>query len=292
MKRNLLLMSLLFLLGSMNSYSTEKVSPNAQIKKLTVVSQVVEKNYVPVDSSPLIDNVNVVDGITSSTEVSITKYDFNYNELGQLTSVESYLVENGAPTSSFTATMELDENNLLRKVIYGENKMSLDLVYDNKILQYTEFKDLYYDESRVSKIVYNRLDLPGSIEISSKPQYSDPEVTDFIYDPNNNLKLINLDSYKTIYTYDQKNYPFAYLPYAYNVSNYLSANELMYTNYNQQNNVVKIENSDLLTTIEYTYNAQDLPLTAKVKTVVKSMPNEQPSIYEYEFTYRIIELML
>ncbi|MCA4791815.1 hypothetical protein HX045_01355 [Myroides odoratimimus] len=291
MRRNLLLMSLLFLLGSMNSYSTEKVSPNAQIKKLTVVSQVVEKNYVPVDSSTLIDNVNVVDGITSSTEVSITKYDFNYNDLGQLTSVESYLVENGAPTSSFNATMELDENNLLRKVTYGENKMSLDLVYDNKILQYTEFKDLYYDESRVSKIVYNRLDLPGSIEISSKPQYSDPEVTDFIYDPNNNLKLINLDSYKTIYTYDQKNYPFAYLPYAYNVSNSLSANELMYTNYNQQNNVVKIENSDLLTTIEYTYNAQDLPLTAKVKTVVKSMPNEQPSIYEYEFTYRVIELM-
>ncbi|MEK6492916.1 hypothetical protein [Myroides odoratimimus] len=292
MRRNLLLMSLLFLLGSMNSYSTEKVSPNAQIKKLIVVSQVVEKNYVPVDSSTLIDNVNVVDGITSSTEVSITKYDFNYNDLGQLTSVESYFVENGTPTSSFTATMELDENNLLRKVIYGENKMSLDLVYDNKILQYTEFKDLYYDESRVSKIVYNRLDLPGSIEISSKPQYSDPEVTDFIYDPNNNLKLINLDSYKTIYTYDQKNYPFAYLPYAYNVSNYLSANELMYTNYNQQNNIVKIEGDDLLTTIEYTYNAQDLPLTAKVKTVVKSMPNEQPSIYEYEFTYRIIELML
>lgn len=292
MIRNLLLMPLLFLLGSMNGYSTEKVSTNAQIKKLTVVSQVVEKNYVPVDNATLIDDVNVVDRSTSSTEVSITKYDFNYNDLGQLTSVESYLVENGAPSSSFTATMELDENNLLRKVIYGENKMSLDLVYDNKILQYTEFKDLYYDESRVSKIVYNRLDLPGSIEISSKPQYSDPEVTDFIYNPNNNLKLVNLDSNKTIYTYDQKNYPFAYLPYAYNVSNYLSANELMYTNYSQQNNIVKIEGDDLLTTIEYTYNTQDLPLTAKVKTIVKSMPNEQPSIYEYEFTYRIIELML
>jgi len=292
MKRNLLLMPLLFLLGSMNGYATEKISPNAQIKKLTVVSQVVEKNYVPVDSTTLIDDVNVVDRSTSSTEVSITKYDFNYNDLGQLNSVESYLVEDGAPTSSFTATMELDENNLLRKVIYGENKMSLDLVYDNKILQYTEFKDLYYDESRVSKIVYNRLDLPGSIEISSKPQYSVPEVTDFIYNPNNNLKLVNLDNNKTIYTYDQKNYPFAYLPYAYNVSNYLSANELMYTNYSQQNNIVKIEGDDLLTTIEYTYNTQDLPLTAKVKTIVKSMPNEQPSIYEYEFTYRIIELML
>lgn len=292
MKRNLLLMPLLFLLGSMNGYATEKVSPNAQIKKLTVVSKVVEKNYVPVDSTTLIDDVNVVDRSTSSTEVSITKYDFNYNDLGQLNSVESYLVEDGAPTSSFTATMELDENNLLRKVIYGENKMSLDLVYDNKILQYTEFKDLYYDESRVSKIVYNRLDLPGSIEISSKPQYSVPEVTDFIYNPNNNLKLVNLDNNKTIYTYDQKNYPFAYLPYAYNVSNYLSANELMYTNYSQQNNIVKIEGDDLLTTIEYTYNTQDLPLTAKVKTIVKSMPNEQPSIYEYEFTYRIIELML
>ncbi|MEC4051258.1 hypothetical protein VSP10_00460 [Myroides odoratimimus] len=292
MKRSLLFTPLLLFVISWNSYSTASPIPAVQIKKLTVVSQVVEKNYVPIDNATLIGDVNVVDGSTSNTEVSITKYDFNYNDLGQLTSVESYLVENGAPSSSFTATMELDENNLLRKVIYGENKMSLDLVYDNKILQYTEFKDLYYDESRVSKIVYNRLDLPGSIQISSKPQYSDPEVTDFIYTPNNNLKLVNLDNNKTIYTYDQKNYPFAYLPYAYNVSNYLSANELMYTNYNQQNNIVKIESSDLLTTIEYTYNAQDLPLTAKVKTVVKSMPNEQPSIYEYEFSYRVIELML
>lgn len=283
MKRSLLLIPVLLLTVG-NAFSQ-------QTKKMTVVSQLIEKNHVLSSETTLVGDVNVVTGPSANSVISITKYDFTYNNAGQLTTIKSYLVENGQPTDPFITLLESSDKNQLNKVLYGENKMSLDLVYENNVLQSTEFKDLYYDESRVSKITYNKLDLPGSIEITSSPQYSDPETTSFIYDPNNNVKLVNLDNNKTIYTYDKKKYAFAYLPYAFNISNYLSASELTFTNYVQQNNVVKIEhNEDLLTTIDYTYNTKDLPLTAKVKTVIKSDPTDQPSIYEYEFVYKEIEI--
>lgn len=284
MKRSLLLIPVV-LLAISSTYGQ-------QTKKMTVVSQLIEKNHVPSSETTLVDGMNVVTGPSANSVISITKYDFTYNNTGQLTTIKSYLVENSLPTDPFITLLESSDKNQLNKVLYGENKMSLDLVYEKNVLQSTEFKDLYYDESRVSTITYNKLDLPGSIEITSSPQYSDPETTSFIYDPNNNVKLVNLDNNKTIYTYDKKKYAFAYLPYAFNISNYLSAYELTFTNYVQQNNVVKIEhNEDLLTTIDYTYNAKDLPLTAKVKTVIKSEPNSQPSIYEYEFVYKEIEVV-
>ncbi|KZE83577.1 hypothetical protein AV926_04670 [Myroides marinus] len=290
MKKTLLLTPLLLLMVSWNSYSASSSIPPAQIKKLTVVSQIVEKNYVPTEETTLVDDVNVATGKNTSTEISITKYDFTYNTVGQMTAVKSYLVENGEPTSTFITTLDIDGNNQLNKVLFGENKMSLDLTYDNNRLKSTEFKDLYYDESRVTTITYNKLDLPGEIETVSQPQYSDPEVTKFIFDPNNNVKIVALDSNKTNYTYDSKKYPFAFLPYSFNVSNYLSASELTYTNYVQQNNVIKIADSNFITTIDYTYNNQNLPLTAKVKTVDKSNPTDIVSQYDYEFIYKDLEI--
>lgn len=290
MKRILLLTPLLLLMTSWNSYSASSNLPPAQIKKLTVVSQIIEKNYVPMEETTLVDDVNVATSNLAGYETSITKYDFMYNAIGQMTTVKSYLVENGEPTTTFITTVDIDENNQLNQVLFGENKMILDLIYSNNKLQSTEFKDLYYDESRTTTLTYNKLDLPGSIETSSQPQYSEPEVTSFIYDPNNNVKIVALDSNKTTYTYDSKKYPFAFLPYSFNVSNYLSAAELTYTNYVQQNNVIKIVDSNFITTIDYTYNNQNLPLTAKVKTVDKSNPTDIVSLYDYEFIYKDLEL--
>ncbi|MGL4581506.1 MAG: hypothetical protein ACRCVU_00845, partial [Flavobacterium sp.] len=210
MKRSLLLIPVLLItVGNVFSQQT---------KKMTVVSQLIEKNHVPSSETTLVDDVNVVTGPSANSVISITKYDFTYNNAGHLTTIKSYLVENGQPTDPFITLLESSDKNQLNKVLYGENKMSLDLMYENNVLQSTEFKDLFYDESRVSKIIYNKLDLPGSIEITSSPQYSDPETTSFIYDPNNNVKLVNLDNNKTIYTYDKKKYAFAYLPYAFNIS--------------------------------------------------------------------------
>ncbi|MCC9041671.1 hypothetical protein LNQ81_03000 [Myroides sp. M-43] len=261
-------------------------------KKMTVVSQIIEKTHVPIYETVLEGDMNVVSGSSSQSQTSITKYDFAYNTLGQLTSIKSYLVENGNATDSFTTTMELNENNKLNKVIFGEKKMTLDLVYEKNILQTTEFKDQYYDESRVSEITYNKLDLPGTIEKKSLPQYSDPETTNFIYDPNNNAKLVNLDNNKTTYTYDKKKYPFSFLPYAFNISNDLSPDDLMYTNYIQQNNVVQIDTRELMTTIDYTYNTKDLPITAQVKKLVKLDPSDQASTtYDYEFVYKEIDIV-
>lgn len=289
MKRTLLLIPFL-LLSISKGYSTPTVNPESQIKKLTVVSQIIEKNHISVEETTLIDGVNVADGTKASTKTVLTNYDFSYNNIGQLTAINSYLVEDGQPADSLLTNMQIDDDNQLNKVIFGENKMTLDLVYEKNVLQSTEFKDSFYNDTRVSKITYNRLDLPGAIEITSQLQNSDSKTINFIYDPNNNVKIVSLDANKLTHTYDKKKYALAYLPYAFNISHYLSPPELIFTNYVQQNNVVKIESKDLITTIDYTYNTQDLPVTAKIKTVIKSYPSDDGYTYEYEFIYKTLEI--
>lgn len=275
---------------SWSSYSSVNTMPSALIKKKTVVLQIIEKKHVPVEQTMVVDGINVTDGTRVSTDIAISKYNFTYNALGQLTTIHSYLFENDQSSDPFITTIELNDANQLDKILFENNKMRLDFSYENTKLRLVALNDLLYNHSQFSSIIYNQLDLPDSITITSDPQYEATEIKQFSYDANNNVKVVTSDSNKTTYTYDDKKYPLAYLPYAFNISNYLSAYELSFSNYVQQNNVIKAVNNYFITTIDYTYNAQSLPLTAKIKTVDKSNPTEALSQYDYAFIYKEIDV--
>lgn len=290
MKKIIVLAAFVQLTTSWNSYSSVNDILAASIKKKTVVLQIIEKNHVPVEQTIVVDGINVADGTKVSTDISISKYNFTYNALGQLTTIHSYLFENDQPSDPFITTIELNDTNQLAKILFGENKMQLDFSYENKKLRFVELNDLLYKQSQFSSLTYNQLDLPESITITSDSQYEAVETKQFSYDANNNVKIVTSDRNKTTYTYDNKKYPLAYLSYAFNISNYLSAYELSFSNYVQQNNVIKVVNNYFITTIDYTYNAQNLPLTAKIKTIDKSNPTETLSQYDYEFVYKEIDV--
>ncbi|WP_286387385.1 hypothetical protein [Myroides marinus] len=59
----------------------------------------------------------------------------------------------------------------------------------------------------------------------------------------------------------------------------------MFTNYIQQNNVIKSENTKFIYSIDYTYNQNHLPISARITSVDKNNKDKARLLYEYEFVY-------
>ncbi|MDR0194255.1 MAG: hypothetical protein LBI73_03950 [Myroides sp.] len=277
MKNKLVLTSLLLIVtGSITAFAQRKV---------TVVKQVIEKYHIPkteiISLSPDSKSTNP----SGETEIFIKKFDLDYNAKGELISVMTYHLENDMPTYPFTFYVEMDNTQQIKDISLGTDTSTNKLEYNDNLLETFTYANINFRESKTSRYTYNKNLLPSHISISTIPESPTPTEISLEYNNKRNLIKETYQNESTEYTYDNKQYPFYYLPYGYTVSNLLSSESLMFTNYIQQNNVIKSENTKFIYSIDYTYNQNNLPISARITSVDKNNKDKARLLYEYEFVY-------
>ncbi|MGL4581505.1 MAG: hypothetical protein ACRCVU_00840 [Flavobacterium sp.] len=281
MKRSLLLIPVLLItVGNVFSQQT---------KKMTVVSQIREKSYTYIDNDSLHKNFEILQDGSKVTSIK-SKADFSYTVLGELKTIKRSEIDIKNPPPLDTVNFKMRNKYQLKTIDLNSEVKSLSLTYqDDNLHQYIiSEKKAKKIESIISTYCYSNNQLPEKVVINI-PDSNIPVKISFKYNKDKNLQSYKIKQYKTSTYYDTKKYPFSYLPYGFSFSNYFLIEGLVFTNYVQSNNVIKREWYGTTQTILYTYNDNDLPITAKVYNKYKNN-NHSYLMYECEFVYKEIEV--
>lgn len=266
------------------------IFPIAWGQPITVVERVIEKQHIPKAHIISITPNPSTDQTDRDTEVFIRHYDFTYNTQGILISTSSYTIENDMPSYPFTTYIEMEDKHTIKNIDLGSDTSSYKLEYIDKLLSSFIFTNSNFRETRTSTYNYNTNLLPRQITISTTPEQTNAIEISLEYNDKLNLNREIYNGQYTDYTFDNKKYPFSYLPYGYTISSFLGSESLIFTNYIQQNNVIRIENVKFITSIDYTYNKKGFPITARITSIDKEDKNNKRLLYEYEFIYKELHI--
>ncbi|AJH16298.1 hypothetical protein [Myroides profundi] len=266
------------------------IFPIAWGQPITVVERVIEKQHIPKAHIISITPNPSTDQTDGDTEVFIRHYDFTYNTQGVLISTSSYTIENDMPSYPFTTYIEMKDKHTIKNIDLGSDTSSYKLEYIDKLLSSFIFTNSNFRETRTSTYNYNTNLLPSQITISTIPEQTNAIEISLEYNDKLSLNREIYNGQYTDYTYDNKKYPFCYLPYGYTISSFLGSESLIFTNYIQQNNVIRIENVKFITSIDYTYNKKGFPITARITSIDKEDKNNKRLLYEYEFIYKELHI--
>lgn len=264
MKKILLLLITIFITSGIYAQKT---------KKITVVDYIIEKYSVPSQNMKTYER---------STRIHTNRDEFHYLNNGILEKVKRYTVDDGG---IFLTVIEMSSKNKIKQIEYSNFGEVKEFKYKANELYQIETTGALYKKPTLHTYSYNNKNAPSHVSIDNEREI------DFLYDENGNLTEKKSNTYSEKYVYDNKIQVCSHLPFYYSISHRLSpAQELLFTNYNPKNNLTERHTPYMVDYINYTYNADGLPITAIITTTEKD-DGAQPSITaEYEFYYKEITI--
>lgn len=235
-----------------------------QSHKITVVAAITEKKfgknyYVEDEDEELYELLN-------STTVF-----FSYDQLGRIIHIGESKESTFEPQLAYN-----EQNEIISKLPH------IKFIYKNGLLYQVKREDFTFDGLplySVTTYAYNKNNLITETEITtySKGESSVIDKYEYLYDDENRIKtivdkspIIRNRSYREKYgfetvmlSYDDAKDPFDNLRYFYSF-HFSGLEHLAFTSYKPKNNITCMENKTNYCYIDYTYNSQNLPLTATV----------------------------
>ncbi|MDR0193562.1 MAG: hypothetical protein LBI73_00440 [Myroides sp.] len=293
MKKAIVFAPLLLLLIGWNSTDLldKKIKPKT--KKVILLDYTIERSPMLIEVENTHANTNVPTANKMVMDTAVRKFYFLYDNYGQLYTVKSYSLEDDKETNPFRINMKVNNQKQL-SIINLENKTDrLELIHKNDLLHQIAHYDPEFDELVINTFTYGNNRLPKRTQLGNIDNPSELIDVSFTYDERQNVKQMIYPYGDTIsYDYDLKNYTFGQQPYYYNPFYYLAVDWLIFTNYTPKNNIVKVEDNDSIVTIDYKYNENNMPITAKVTRTNKANTKDISVLNEYEFYYKEIVVSL
>ncbi|WP_158962510.1 hypothetical protein [Myroides fluvii] len=235
-----------------------------QTHKITVVAAITEKNfgknyYVEDEDEELYELLN-----------STTMF-FSYDQSGRIIHIGE------SKESTFKPQLAYNEQNEIISEL-----PHIKFIYKNGLLY-----QIKKEESPVNRLphyivityTYNKNNLITETEITTywNGESNIIKKYEYLYDDKNRIKtivdkspIIRNKSYRekegidsVMLSYDDAKEPFDNFPYFFSFY-YSGLEHLMFTSYKSKNNITCMENKTNYSYIDYTYNSQNLPLTATV----------------------------
>lgn len=216
---------------------------------------------------------------------------FLYNEYGDL-----YRINTTSTDSPIYTELTLDQQRRIEKVkaVEGtDTKVETVMTYTNNFLQQVNSREIDSATELILHYEYNNKQLPSIIKGEEKKdnEYVNRLEVLLEYNTTDELTSIKSKGHKFNLSYDKAHNPHAGLSYFYTHEIQPILGILHYTKYIQKHNITRIEDSDELTTITYTYNQDNLPTKALVKTKLKRYDTYSDSFLQYEYFYKEIEIV-
>ncbi|AJA67844.1 MULTISPECIES: hypothetical protein [Myroides] len=290
MKRTLLIAPLLLLLmncGSFNSTTKRK----GKTFKTTVLDHAVEKSYLLITETYADGKSNTINKDKENTETEIRNFLFTYDEYGQLINTYSSNIINEKASNPSSLGVTLNTKKQLTTISLDEDTDKLKAIYKDNILHQITHYEPEFKELVVSTFTYDKHQLPVHARLGNESKPNEVINLDFTYDLNQNVRTYKNPLELFSFSYDDKQYILAGQPYYYNPFYYMSIDWLTFTSYAPKNNIVGFEDDEHITTIDYTYNTDNLPITARVRKTSKTNALDSRVTCEYEFYYKELEVI-
>ncbi|WP_143061398.1 hypothetical protein [Myroides marinus] len=215
---------------------------------------------------------------------------FLYNEFGDL-----YRVNTTSLAPPIYIELTLNQQRRVEKVksVEGaDTRVETAMIYNNGFLQQVQSEEISSATDLTLQYEYNKKQLPSIIKGEKKSkEYANRLKVLFEYNTTGELTSIESKDRKFNLSYDKAHNPYASLPYFYTHELHPILGILHYTNYIQKHNITRIENSDEITTLTYTYNQDNLPTKALVRNKLKRYNSNSDSFLQYEYFYKEIEIV-
>ncbi|MDR0193561.1 MAG: hypothetical protein LBI73_00435 [Myroides sp.] len=269
---------------------------NSSPKKKQLVLDKVTVNYFDYRDEELEDNEEYKLLIANDSLILVGAYElsFLYNNSGDLHGINTV---SKAPPIYTELTLNQQKQLERIKIIEGNTLVAKTAItYSDNLLQQIQAKELNTNTELLLRYVYNKEQLPSIVKgvEGVEDRYgrsSDTLQISFEYNKDRQLIMVDGKDRKFQLSYDKANNPYADLPYFYTHESQPILDFLFYTNYKQKHNITRIEDSEELTTITYTYNQNNLPITAIAKNILKQYPTYPRSFTQYEYSYKEIEII-
>lgn len=292
MKKTFLYTIFSFLLFS--SISTITASDLQAKKKKTVLSKVVISDYMykndEFDEDEEYQALLLANPNDSVVLIGTYNLSFLYNEYGDL-----YRVNTTTTASPIYTELTFNQQRKIDKVksVEGtDTKVETVMTYSNNLLQQVNSREIDSATELILHYEYNNKQLPSIIKGEEKKdnEYVNRLKVLLEYNTTGDLTTITSKDRKFSLNYDKAHNPHAGLSYFYTHEIQPILGILHYTNYIQKHNITRIEDSDEITTLTYTYNQDNLPTKALVKTKIKRYDSYSDSFLQYEYSYKEIEV--
>ncbi|MDR2223955.1 MAG: hypothetical protein LBE34_14645 [Flavobacteriaceae bacterium] len=266
---------------------------NSSPKKKQLVLDKVAVNYFDYRDEELEDNEEYKLLIANDSLILVGAYEltFLYNDSGDLHGINTV---SKAPPIYTELTLNQQKQLERIKIIEGNTTIAKTAItYSDNLLQQIQAKELNTNTELLLHYKYNKELLPSVVkgEKNNNGQSSDSLQISFKYNKEKQLVAVAGKDRKFKLSYDKANNPYTYLPYFYTHESQPILDMLFYTNYRQKHNITRIEDTEELTTITYTYNQNNLPITAIVKNILKQYPTYPRSFTQYKYSYKEIEII-
>lgn len=259
-------------------------------KTITLLDYAIEKSHVLVTETVLDPKNKNKAKENTTTEIEQRQFLFTYDENGQLVNTYSCNIQDDKKTNPSTLTVHLNEKKQITGLSLDENENILKVSYKDNFVNQISHYEPEFKELVINTFSYNKQKLPNRTQLGNASKPSQVIDLSFRYDEKLNVIESTYDKEVMTLTYDDKKCILNGQPYYYNPFYYLSIDWLTFTNYNPQNNIVRAEDNEFITTIDYTYNEKDLPVTATVTKTSKANKLDNRVISEHQFYYKEIEI--
>ncbi|MDM1346260.1 hypothetical protein HX052_07305 [Myroides marinus] len=290
MKRILIIAPLFLLLMNCGSSHTATNAKKGKTKTITVLDYAIEKSHLLVTEKVIDPKNKNKTKENTTTEIEQRQFLFTYDDAGQLVNTYSCDILNDKKTNPSTLTVHLNAKKQITGLSLDENENKLKVSYKDNFVHQISHYESEFKELVVNTFTYNKNKLPGKTQLGNASKPSQVIDLSFSYDEKLNVVESTYDNEVMTLAYDDKKYLLAGQPYYYNPFYYLSIDWLTFTNYNPQNNITRSEDNEFITTVDYTYNEKDLPITATVTKTSKVNKQDSRVTSEHEFHYKEIEI--
>lgn len=272
---------------------TSKTGSNVRKNKtqrITVLDYAIENSHTLVTETVLDPKRTNKSKENITTEIEKRKFLFTYDDKGQLINTYSCNILNDKETNPSNLGVELNTKKHITTLSLDEDRDKLKVVYTNNLLHQISHYDPEFKELVITTYTYDKHKLPNRAQLGNANKPNQVIDLSFKYDEMQNVKVSTYANEVMTLTYDDKKYIFSGQPYYNNPFYYLSIDWLTFTNYSPKNNITRVEDNDYIMTIQYTYNNENLPLTAKVTKTSKTNIHDSRVTSEHEFHYKEIEI--
>lgn len=288
MRKVFIIAPIFLLLINCSSFNSSTNARKGKITKTIVLDSAVEKSHILVTETILDPKKGYKSTENTTTEIEEKQFLFTYDDRGLLLRADTFSMQKDKKENQATLVVHLNAKKQITQIALDENENNLKVVYEGSLLSQISHYEPEFKELVVNTITYNKQKLPSKTQLSNKSKPAEVVNMSYHYDDKQNVKQSNYSSEEVKYTYDDKRYLIPAQPYYYNPFYYLSIDWLTFTNYSPKNNITSMEDNEYITTIDYTYNDNNLPSTALVTKTSKANKQDSRITSEYEFFYKEI----
>ena len=290
MRKIFILAPLFLMLANCGTSNTARNAKKIKTKKIIVLDYAIEKSHLLVIETILDPKKANNTKENTTTEVEERKFLFTYDQKGQIINTYSCSIQQDKETNPSNLEVELNTKKQITTLSLDDDADKLKVVYDNNLLHQISHYDPEFKELVLTTYSYDKQKLPVKAQLGNATKPNQIIDLSFKYDEKQNVKVSTYANEVMTLSYDDKKYLLSGQPYYNNPFYYLSIDWLTFTHYSPKNNIIKAEDNDYIITIDYTYNEEDMPLTAKITKTSKSNNKDSRVTAEQEFHYKEIEV--